>query len=184
MIYIVSGLYRSGTSMMMQAMEAGGLSIVKNESRDKFSQNHSDQYYKPNPLSLYEPSIRELHQIGFPKQHEGKAVKVVAPWLHWLSAHEYKCVFMRRDLEEIRQSFEAAFDQNIPIERLQQTLDEALALCMVRSDIEIKELWYDQVLSDPNCLADLGWPIDIKKASTVIDPKQKRYHKEKLVVGL
>ncbi len=53
MIYLVSGDMRTGTSMMMQALEAGGLEAVYNENRDRMNQQYGDKDYQPNGGGFY-----------------------------------------------------------------------------------------------------------------------------------
>lgn len=46
MIYIVSGFMRSGTSMMMQALIAGGMQASFSTQRNQFANNLADDYYQ------------------------------------------------------------------------------------------------------------------------------------------
>ena len=94
-IVIVSGLPRSGTSMMMHMLKAGGLPIL------------TDGIRKPdedNPLGYYE--MERVKQLGtdgaWLGAAEGKAIKVVSPLLeHLPSTHTFKVIFMERPLVEI-----------------------------------------------------------------------------------
>lgn len=56
MLWLVSGFMRSGTSMMMSCLEAGGMSVVKSEAREQFGQVHSDEHYKVNAGKVYCPA--------------------------------------------------------------------------------------------------------------------------------
>lgn len=95
-IIIVSGLPRSGTSMMMRMLQAGGLEIVTDSGRP------AD---RSNPLGYFEDERIKRLRDG---DHEwldsaiGKAVKVVSPLLRYLPArHAYKLIFMLRSIDEI-----------------------------------------------------------------------------------
>jgi len=189
MIYIVSGFMRSGTTMKMECMEAGGMSVVKSESRDQFGAAHNDEHYRVNPHGLYEPDLTELRQLGWPKQHDGKVLKVVVPWLRALSVHEYRVVFMLRDFEEIRQSFEGAFGGRLKRETIEQQVAEALAQLRNRRDVlTLTTLNYCDVVADPqrelSRLRAAGWPIDVEAAASVVNPDLYRFRLERLTVGI
>ncbi len=95
MITVVSGLPRSGTSMMMQMLEAGGLEIASDAKRVADADN---------PRGYYEyEAVKRLRTEGaFLAGIRGRAIKIVAPLLPSLpSDHDYRVVFMERDLDEI-----------------------------------------------------------------------------------
>lgn len=189
MLSLVSGFMRSGTSMIMSCLEAGGMDVVKSEQRDKFGAAHSDQHYRVNPYGLYEPDIREMNEPGWPKQHDGKVLKVVVPWLRALSVHDYRVVFMLRDPEEIRQSYEAAFGGKMKREAIERQTVEALDQLRNRRDVRtITTLNYRDVVDDPILafakLRSDGWPIDGEAAASVVQPELCRFRREKLTVGI
>lgn len=96
-IVVVSGLPRSGTSMMMQMLEAGGLEIVSDGVRT------ADE---SNPLGYYElERVKDLESVSdwsWLGQARGRAVKVIAYLVRYLpSDFNYKVVFMHRTLDEV-----------------------------------------------------------------------------------
>lgn len=94
-IYIVSGLPRSGTSMMMQMLEKGGLSIFTDKER-KADENNPKGYYEHEAVK----SLGRSHK--FLEGATDKVVKVVANLLPNLPPKfQYKVVFIERDLTEI-----------------------------------------------------------------------------------
>jgi hypothetical protein len=94
-ITVVSGLPRSGTSLMMQMLEAGGLPILTDNLRTADPDNPKGYY------ELEQVKQLERDQSWVPRA-VGKVVKVVSPLLRHLPAdHSYKIVFMRRDIEEV-----------------------------------------------------------------------------------
>src|SRR5262245_6238620 len=98
MITLVSGLPRSGTSLLVQMLEAGGLPILCDNLRP------ADE---DNPRGYLEfDKVRHLERdAGWMAEAEGRALKVVSPLLYHLPrGFEYRIVFMRRDLEEILDS--------------------------------------------------------------------------------
>lgn len=174
---------------MMQALEAGGLETIKSERRDKFNEKHSDELYKPNPEGLYEPTMKDMRAIGFPRWHDGKALKLVLIWLNSLAVHEYRVVFMRRNLEECRQSYEAAFGGKLSVDTIGQRVDEAILTLRNRKDVKsLTLLSYRDVIREPfetfQALVSDGWPIDPNKATQIIDPELCRFRLERLTVGL
>ena len=94
-ITVVSGLPRSGTSMMMQMIEAGGMPVLTDTARDADEDNPMG-YYEYEPVKLLEADRSWLSEAG------GKAVKVVSELLQYLpEAHDYRVVFMDRRMGEI-----------------------------------------------------------------------------------
>ena len=94
-ITIVSGLPRSGTSMMMQILESGGMKIVTDNIR---------KANEDNPYGYYEyEKVKEIKEdTGWLKETRGKAFKMVSQLLYDLpSAENYKVIFMKRKMNEI-----------------------------------------------------------------------------------
>ena len=84
MITIVSGLPRSGTSMMMQVLAAGGMSLLTDGVRAVDTDN-------PRGYCEYEPVKRLRTDSGWLEAAEGKAVKVIAQLINsWFSFHPSK----------------------------------------------------------------------------------------------
>lgn len=92
---IVSGLPRSGTSMMMQMLAAGGAPVMVDGSRWP-DESNPEGYYE------WEGAKRLLRNPAAIEEVEGRVVKVVSLLLSRLPrAHRYKVVFMRRPVEEM-----------------------------------------------------------------------------------
>jgi hypothetical protein len=94
-ITIVSGLPRSGTSLMMQMLAAGGLTPLTDGLRASDINN---------PRGYFEwEKIKQLsNDPGCIVEAEGKVVKVVSALLHSIpSGHEYRIIFMQRSLDEV-----------------------------------------------------------------------------------
>ena len=95
MIVIVSGLPRSGTSLMMQMLKAGGASLLIDEQRPADADN-------PNGYWEYEPVKRLPQDNSWMHQAEDKVVKVVSALLQYLPPqHTYKIIFMQRPMPEV-----------------------------------------------------------------------------------
>lgn len=95
-IVVVSGLPRSGTSMMMKMLAEGGLEVVSDAVRAADEDN-------PNGYYEFEP-VKQLvtGQVRWIASAEGKVVKIVSSLLEYLPGdHNYKIVFMERELQEV-----------------------------------------------------------------------------------
>lgn len=183
MIYIVSGFMRSGTSMMMRALEAGGLEAVYNPSRDQMNDKFGDDDYKINDEGFYELSREEYLHPQFPDNHNGKLVKCLWGGMTMLRASRNKkrIVFMRRPIEEIADSYEAAFGHRHPaaIPELEDKLDRIQGILGKRRDVELHVLQYHDVIKDPlKAFESLGWPVDAHKAAAVVNPELYRHRHE------
>lgn len=100
-IIVVSGLPRSGTSMMMQMLQNGGLPILTDNARPADESN-------PNGYYEYEAVKRLDRENAWLKNAEGRAVKIIAQLLFFLPAHyNYKIIFMLREMNEIIRSQQA-----------------------------------------------------------------------------
>ena len=98
-IIIVSGLPRSGTSLMMMLLEAGGIPILTDNLRTSDVDNPKG-YYEFEPVkSMPKGNNQWLSQAT------GKAVKVISSLLKFLPPdHCYKIILMRRRIDEIMAS--------------------------------------------------------------------------------
>jgi hypothetical protein len=184
MIYIVSGYMRSGTSMMMEALIKGGMKAEFDKSRDEHVAKFEDDKYKANPHGLFEIEFNEYKNPDFAKKYEGKLVKVFSWALEGLPKASYKIVFMERDLEEVRQSYEAMLSSR---SKSRPPMDGRVNP-PVREDMEITTLQYTDVINNPfkifSELQKQDFPIDPLLASSVVDPKLYRFRKELLIPGV
>ena len=94
-VIVVSGLPRSGTSMMMQMLAAGGLEIYTDNMR-KPDENNQRGYFEADVVKSMGT------ENAWVKDCRGKVIKVVAPVVPYLPQDErYRVVFMQRDIKEI-----------------------------------------------------------------------------------
>lgn len=175
--YIVSGYMRTGTSMMMDALTAGGLNPCAKVKRDMALGKHAGGGYHPNPNGFYELEHSDYKDINFPRKFEGQLIKVLFGGLYKLVPGNYKIVFMRRNQEESRQSYEAFFGQPSPkivgdiyhkhpsgstgpmtIDQLnaahqsshfKQIMDNCFGIMEQRRDVDITQLNYRDVVENP-----------------------------------
>ncbi|MCF7763831.1 MAG: sulfotransferase [Verrucomicrobia bacterium] len=107
-VVLVSGLPRSGTSMLMQMLEKGGMPIV------------SDQIRTPdedNPKGYHElERVKELDKTtekSWLKNHRGEAIKIISFLLQDLPLDlNYRVIFMRRNLNEVLRSQNKMLERN------------------------------------------------------------------------
>jgi hypothetical protein len=187
--YIVSGYMRSGTSMMMDALTAGGLTPAFDARRDKMNDQHGDDSYKPNPNGFYELNRKEYHEYGFPRKYEGKLIKCLWGGVTRIVVGNYKVIFMLRDPEEIRQSFEAFFSGPAPesIKNYDQIMQDTIDMLSNRLDTHLTVISYRSVIDDPQATfrhIAATWPIDSDKAAAVVTPELCRFRKEHLTEGI
>jgi hypothetical protein len=99
-IILVSGLPRSGTSLLMQMLHQGGVEVLTDEIRTADTDN---------PRGYYElEKVKKLKQdASWLPQARGRAFKIISQLLYDLPAGEsYRIVFMERDLDEMLASQE------------------------------------------------------------------------------
>lgn len=100
MITVVSGLPRTGTSMMMQILHKGGMDVLTDNLR-KPDDNNQKGYYELEKVKYLEKDNSWMHEA------ENKAVKIIAQLLFFLpSQYEYQIVFMEREIKEVMASQE------------------------------------------------------------------------------
>jgi hypothetical protein len=158
MITIVSGLPRSGTSLMMQMLAAGGMSILSDGERKADTDN---------PRGYHEwERIKQLPKDATCiAEAEGKVVKVISQLLLSLPAgHEYRVIFMQRPLPEVMKSqdemlrrrgtFDAAVDP-CPIEHaFQRHLIEVNRWLAAQPNFQVCRVHYHRVLREPKAVAE------------------------------
>lgn len=179
-IYIVSGFMRSGTSMMMKALEAGGMEAIYNPDRDKMNDQHGDEDYKVNDGGFYELTRAEYMHPDFPDNHDGKLVKCLwGGMVHLKASKNLKhVIFMRRPIDEIARSYEAAFDYPHPaaIPELGIKLDRVQGILEQRRDVKLTVVQYHDVLEKPyEVFESLGLPIDALAAARIVKPELYRH---------
>ncbi len=98
-IIVVSGLPRSGTSMMMEMLKAGGIQSLTDDLREADIDNPRGYFEFERVKKLPEGDNAWLSDAV------GKAVKIIAPLLPYLpDNYTYNVIFMKRNMEEILSS--------------------------------------------------------------------------------
>jgi hypothetical protein len=179
--YIVSGLERSGTSMLMQILLAGGVPVVFDSSRS-IDENNPKGYYELEGGKI----INKLMDGTFPlHEYKGKFIKITSYGLKYLPSGNYKIIYSERNIEEILDSMEKMAD--IKDNAREETKESFIKLNSMiknlignREDIEFLLVNYNDILSNPSTniekihdflgLAD----IDLEKMIDAIDKKLYR----------
>lgn len=189
-VYVVSGFMRSGTSMMMKALEAGGMTAVYRQSRDEMKNRFADEHYDPNIGGLYELKRQDYLKPDFPRGYEGKLIKALRGGPGRMQVMPSILVlWMTRDAEEIRQSYMAFFGRSdFTVEQIEQDCKRNLQMARNRRDTRVMEVSYRGVVEDPEGwfkrIHNFGFHIDEVKAAAVVSDEWLRYRREELEVGI
>ena len=183
-VYVVSGLPRSGTSMLMNMLAAGGAEVLTDALREADADNPRGYFEHERVKNLEHETDKSWLRAA-----RGKAIKVISYLLRELPEENYYFViFARRDLSEIVTS------QNIMLERrgeanplsdddtIQQYrkhLVDIRVLARMKPNISLMELHYTQTLNNPEEAAGkisrfIGRTLDIDSMVAVVDPELHR----------
>lgn len=176
-VIIVSGLPRSGTSMMMNMLEAGGIGVIVDNIRGADEDNLKG-YFEFEAVKQIKEDILWL------KYAQGKAVKVVSMLLYDLpSLFEYKIIFLHRDIVEIvasqRKMLERSGEKNILADEemgmlFDKHLREVGIWLQKQANMKILYLNYRELLENPCDNAKkikefLKTPLDTEQMAQVVD---------------
>jgi len=182
---IVSGLPRSGTSMMMRMLEAGGVPALVDDIRAADEDN-------PRGYYEFEPVKKTKEDASWLEGSEGKVVKMVYRLLYDLpGGREYRVVFTQRNLEEVLAS------QNVMLGRQGKDagkLTEEKLMGLFRAELEKADEWireqpnfkllyvsYNDTLKDPaptiRALDEFLGGLDTGAMQRVVEPTLYRQRK-------
>lgn len=182
-VAIVSGLPRSGTSMMMRMLEAGGVPVIQDHVRTADVDN-------PNGYYEFEPAKKTKEDPSWLEDAPGRVVKMVYQLLYDLPAdREYRVLFMRREMDEVLAS------QRKMLQRLGKPTDgvsDEMMATMFRKQLakfeewiaaqpnfKVLEIGYNQLVDDSDELVAsindfLGGDLDVEAMREVVDPSLYR----------
>jgi sulfotransferase family protein len=184
-IIVVSGLPRSGTSMTMNMLEAGGLPLVTDRARAADA---------GNPAGYFEfEAVKQLDRNSdraWLRTARGKGVKVISWLLTWLpETYDYRVILMQRDLDEVIASQnallrlrgesplieDAAGMRRIYTEHLQQVS----RFLERRACFSVLTLAYADVVERPSVAAErladfVRRPLDTARMVAAVDPRLYR----------
>jgi hypothetical protein len=183
-VIVVSGLPRSGTSVMMKMLSAGGVPLLIDGIRAADPDNPEGYYELERVKQLPKGDRAWLDGAG------GKAVKIISALLqHLPPEHRYRVIFMRRNIAEVLRS------QRAMIARSKGPLkhdDEAQMAALFEKHLRQVEGWlraqpsfavldisYNELLRDPTTQVDrvvrfLERPLDREAMLGVVNPSLYR----------
>lgn len=182
-VTVVSGLPRSGTSMMMHMLEAGGVAPVV---------DHERAPNDDNPLGYYEyEPVKALKQDStWVDGARGKAVKVIYKLVYDLPPSvPYRIVFMQRELEEVLASQETmmrrdgldpdTIGRDVLLQLFQGEVFAFRRWAEAQTNIRIFYADYGLMIEDPETsvaqIAEfLGLPLNQQAMAEVVDPNLYR----------
>lgn len=191
-VYIVSGLPRSGTSMMMKMLEAGGLGVLVDGIRE------ADE---DNPKGYYE--LERVKQIkedtSWLEEARGKVVKLISQLLLYLpEGWRYRVIFMRRDLDEVLRSQKKMLERRGEKNETEDAemkrmfiahLAEVEDWLRAQPHIDVLYVSYNRMIKEPAKNAArindfLGGFLDVEKMISVVDEGLYRQRKSSISANL
>jgi hypothetical protein len=186
-IVVVSGLPRSGTSMAMKMLQAGGLPLLIDGQRQADEDN-------PKGYFEYEPVMNLARDAdkSWLADARGKGVKIISTLLRELPGeYNYNVVFMRRNLREILASQakmlarrgETSETSRAADERMMEVFESDLwrasYLLKHGKQFRVLPIHYTDVLAQPLAQARLldaflGGGLDVQEMAAVADPELYR----------
>jgi len=176
-IIVVSGLPRSGTSLMMQMLNRGGIEVVTDEIRTADADN-------PRGYFEFEAVKRTRQDSAWITAARGRAVKLVSPLLYDLpNSESYRVLFMQRDIEEVLDSQETMLQRlgrpAVPREQIRASfgvhLERLYRWLPQQPHMRTLMVSYNRLLSDPDhdipAIVDfLGGQPDAHSMRAAVDP--------------
>jgi hypothetical protein len=183
-IIVVSGLPRSGTSLMMQMLDRGGVEVVTDVIREADIDN-------PHGYYEFERVKKIKDDASWVPAMRGKAVKMVSQLLYDLPFSEkYLVIFMDRDLDEVILSQEkmlARLDRSAaPRDQIKRAFTRHLEWLRkwlaAQRHIEVLDVRYSELIARPEEQAArvnsfLAGRADLRAMLGAIDPSLYRNRK-------
>lgn len=180
-VIVVSGLPRSGTSMAMKMLEAGGVPIFTDRLRVADEDNPNGYYELERVKNLGKET-----DFSWLSEAEGKAIKIVSHLIRSLPGmFRYKVVFLNRAVGEVVASqnkmlsrggkkWDPSMDQRVAA-LFEQHLREVKTWMESQPNLEVLQLNYAEVVTNPEAEAErmsgfLGLDLDWKEMARAVDP--------------
>ncbi len=187
LITVVSGLPRSGTSMLMQMLDAGGYPCLTDGVRKADADN-------PRGYFEYEKVKRLRRDCSWLSEAKGKAVKIIAQLIPFLpSQFSYQVIFMARDISEVLASQQKMLQRqgksggNLSDTQLHQIFERQLLEVkgvLAQRNIPTLDVAYLEALQRPMKIAEkiqafLSENLDVDAMAAAIDPNLHRQRYER-----
>jgi len=193
-IIVVSGLPRSGTSMMMRMLEAGGVEVMSDAKRTADVDNPKG-YFELERIKNLEKETDK----SYLREARGRSVKAISFLIKDLpDENEYRVIFMRRDLDEVLASQEkmvarldqgdTAADAEAMKEAYRNDIVRTRLLCRSRPNFELIEVHYKAAIEDPAAVSRtvnefLGGGLDEAAMRAAIDASLYRNRRGEEAAG-
>ena len=183
-IVVVSGLPRSGTSMMMQMLEAGGVEPMTDGLRTADESNPRG-YYELERVKDLEDGADEL----WLRDARGRAIKIIAFLMRYLpETFNYKVIFLHRDMDEVlasqakmlaRRGETTDTEDAVMREHFEKHLAQTTRLMADRACFQLLDIHYNAVLERPAEHARrvnrfVGERLDVERMAAVVRPELYR----------
>ncbi len=183
--YIASGLERSGTSLLMQLLNAGGVPLSFDTESRPPDENNPRGYFELEGGKI----ISRLMDGALPlDDYRGRFIKVTAFGLKFLPPGKYRIIYTERNIEEVLDSMEKmAKIQDQDREETKTSfikLNEMIkGLITQRDDIDVLFVNYNRIVADPGGevgkIAAFIGQEDIDQAAMVAAVDEKLYRKRR-----
>jgi len=183
-VIVVSGLPRSGTSMMMRMLDVGGLEVVTDGIREPNADNPRGYYEFERVKKLPDGDTAWLDEA------RGQVVKVIAALLpHLPTTYTYRVLMMRRKMDEILASQRRmlmrrgedpdAVDDREMARLFEKHLAQVYDWMRQQDNVRFLDVDYNVMLSGPEAQLEeiqvfLGRPLDLQEMGAVVDPSLYR----------
>ncbi|MDG3005345.1 sulfotransferase family protein [Paludisphaera mucosa] len=183
-IVVVSGLPRSGTSLMMQMLDKGGIEAVSDGQRTPDVDN---------PRGYYEFEVvkKIKDDVSWIPETRGKVFKMVSQLLYDLPASEtYRVVFMQRDFDEMLTSQEKMLARlgrpSAPRDEIKraftQHLDRLYAWLEKQPNMHVLFVRHHDLVAEPRAQSErinafFGGRLDVDAMVDAVDPSLYRNRK-------
>ena len=149
--YIVSGLERSGTSMLMQILHAGGVPMAFDNSTRPPDENNPKGYFELEGGKIINKLMEETFSL---EDFKGQFIKITAYGLKFLTSGHYRVIYSEREIEEILDSMEkmahikdaSRSDTREVFIKLNTVIKD---LILNRDDMDVLLVNYNQILKNP-----------------------------------
>jgi hypothetical protein len=180
--YIVSGLERSGTSMLMQILHAGGIPVAFDDSRPP-DENNPRGYFELEGGKI----INRLIEGTFPlERYRGRFIKITAYGINYLPPGNYTIIYSERNIDEILESMEKMAgikdtEREETRRRFIKLNDTIKKHMQRREDIDVLFVNYNDILSDPEAnirrICDF---LDIPYVERMKDAVDEKLYRERV----
>ena len=183
-VVVVSGLPRSGTSMLMKMLEAGGLRVVTDGQRTADEDNPKG-YYEVERIKF----LAKETDKSYVRDARGRVIKVISYLLKYLPTDlNYRVVFSQRNVDEVLASQSKMLERRgekdtVPIEKMRELTEgelfKAKYLLEHSPQFESVVVQYTDLVGDPREWAHrlnqfLGGKLNEEAMAAVVDPKLYR----------